>query len=71
LVENRNTRDQHDRECPFGHCGKDHSEAIVSSLDQWLATHKVNTVDFIKLDVEGGELSVLQGAAKGYNWFSL
>jgi FkbM family methyltransferase len=36
----------------------------VSSLDQWLATHKVGNVDFIKLDVEGGELSVLQGAQK-------
>jgi len=36
----------------------------VSSLDQWLETHKVKTVDFIKLDVEGGELSVLQGAQK-------
>ena len=36
----------------------------VSSLDQWLATHRVNTVDFIKLDVEGGELSVLQGAQR-------
>jgi len=36
----------------------------VSSLDQWLATHKVKTVDFIKLDVEGGELSVLQGAQR-------
>lgn len=34
----------------------------VSSLDQWLGTQKVKTVDFIKLDVEGGELSVLQGA---------
>jgi FkbM family methyltransferase len=36
----------------------------VSSLDQWLAMHKVKTVDFIKLDVEGGELSVLQGAQR-------
>ena len=36
----------------------------VSSLDQWLATHNVGNVDFIKLDVEGGELAVLQGAQK-------
>ena len=36
----------------------------VSSLDQWLGAHKVKTVDFIKLDVEGGELSVLQGAQR-------
>jgi FkbM family methyltransferase len=36
----------------------------VNSLDQWLTTNKVKTVDFIKLDVEGGELSVLQGAQR-------
>lgn len=36
----------------------------ISSLDKWLGMHKVKTVDFIKLDVEGGELSVLQGAQK-------
>jgi FkbM family methyltransferase len=36
----------------------------VSSLDQWLVTNKVKAVDFIKLDVEGGELSVLQGAQR-------
>jgi hypothetical protein len=36
----------------------------VSTLDRWLATHKVKAVDFIKLDVEGGELSVLQGAQR-------
>jgi FkbM family methyltransferase len=36
----------------------------VSSLDQWLGAHQVKAVDFIKLDVEGGELSVLQGAQR-------
>lgn len=36
----------------------------VISLDQWLAVHHPESVDFIKLDVEGGELSVLQGAEK-------
>jgi FkbM family methyltransferase len=34
----------------------------VVSLDHWLATHKVNRVDFIKLDIEGAELSALRGA---------
>jgi FkbM family methyltransferase len=36
----------------------------VSTLDRWLAKHRVKAVDFIKLDVEGGELSVLQGAQR-------
>jgi hypothetical protein len=36
----------------------------VSSLDQWLETCNVSSVDFMKLDVEGGELSVLQGAQR-------
>src|SRR6266850_587073 len=36
----------------------------VISLDQWLAANHPESVDFIKLDVEGGELSVLQGAGK-------
>lgn len=36
----------------------------VVSLDQWLAEHHPGSVEFIKLDVEGGELSVLQGAEK-------
>jgi hypothetical protein len=36
----------------------------VISLDQWRADHLAGSVDFIKLDVEGAELSVLQGAEK-------
>jgi FkbM family methyltransferase len=34
----------------------------VESLDRVLEEHKINRVDFIKLDVEGAELSVLKGA---------
>jgi len=34
----------------------------VTRLDRWLCDHKVEHVDFIKLDVEGAELSVLRGA---------
>src|SRR5438105_2098667 len=34
----------------------------VGTLDNWLAQEKIDRVDFIKLDVEGAELSVLKGA---------
>jgi FkbM family methyltransferase len=36
----------------------------VKRLDDWLREAGVDVVDFIKLDVEGGELAVLQGGAK-------
>ena len=34
----------------------------VESLDSMLQEHRINQVDFIKLDVEGAELSTLRGA---------
>jgi FkbM family methyltransferase len=34
----------------------------VMRLDNWLQKQKISHVDFIKLDVEGGELDVLKGA---------
>ena len=34
----------------------------VMQLDEWLVKHAIERVDFIKLDVEGGELDVLKGA---------
>jgi FkbM family methyltransferase len=34
----------------------------VMPLDDWLSEQKIGHVDFIKLDVEGGELEVLKGA---------
>ena len=36
----------------------------VVRLHDWLAEHRIAQVDFIKLDVEGGELPALEGAAK-------
>ncbi len=36
----------------------------VVRLDDWLAEHKIERVDFIKLDVEGAELSILKGAQR-------
>jgi FkbM family methyltransferase len=36
----------------------------VVRLDDWLASTKIDAVDFIKLDVEGGELEVFKGAKK-------
>jgi FkbM family methyltransferase len=34
----------------------------VSRLDGWLAGREIGAIDFVKLDVEGGELDVLKGA---------
>jgi FkbM family methyltransferase len=34
----------------------------VTTLDNWITATGIHRVDFIKLDVEGGELSVLSGA---------
>jgi FkbM family methyltransferase len=34
----------------------------ITTLDSWIAEHPVKNVDFIKLDVEGGELDVFKGA---------
>lgn len=39
----------------------------VIPLDDWLTEENVEHVDFIKLDVEGGELDVLKGATKLLN----
>ena len=36
----------------------------IIRLDDWVAEQKIGTVDFIKLDVEGAEMAVLEGATK-------
>lgn len=36
----------------------------IRALDDFLGAEKLSSVDFIKMDVEGGELEVLRGAAK-------
>ncbi len=39
-------------------------EAKVGTLDDYIAEHAIETVDFLKVDVEGLEKAVLEGAAK-------
>jgi FkbM family methyltransferase len=39
-------------------------EILVMTLDSYLDENQIGNVDFIKLDVEGAELSVLRGAAE-------
>jgi FkbM family methyltransferase len=36
----------------------------IRTLDNWLVEHGLNRIDFLKLDVEGAELSVLKGATR-------
>lgn len=36
----------------------------VVRLDEWIAGRKIERVDFVKLDVEGGELEVLRGGER-------
>lgn len=37
-------------------------EVSFTTLDEYCQTHILNTIDFLKMDVEGHELSVLKGA---------
>ena len=36
----------------------------VVRLDDWLADHQIDRVDFVKMDIEGGELAALRGATQ-------
>jgi hypothetical protein len=35
----------------------------VATLDEVVERHRIRSLDFVKMDVEGGELDVLRGAA--------
>jgi FkbM family methyltransferase len=36
----------------------------VVRLDDWLASHQIDRVDFVKMDIEGAELAALKGATQ-------
>jgi len=36
----------------------------ITRLDDWVAEQEIGSIDFIKMDVEGGELETLKGAAE-------
>jgi len=38
------------------------ADVDVIRLDDWVRDHAVNRIDFMKMDIEGGELHALQGA---------
>ena len=46
------------------------SEVAFDTLDNYVETHGVRAIDFIKLDVDGYELKVLKGAIKSLKRFS-
>lgn len=48
---------------------KDVTEAPLKSFDAEFESYQVNRIDFIKLDIEGGELSALRGAKKSIEKF--
>jgi hypothetical protein len=39
-------------------------QVAVTTLDQFLCRNTIERIDFIKMDIEGAELSALQGAAR-------
>jgi FkbM family methyltransferase len=45
------------------------STVSVIRLDDWLQSHSVNRLDFIKLDIEGSELDALLGARRMLSYF--
>ncbi|MEZ5690538.1 MAG: FkbM family methyltransferase [Rickettsiales bacterium] len=43
----------------------EHSETVeVTTLDSWISRNNINKIDFLKVDIEGGEYLFFQGAEK-------
>jgi FkbM family methyltransferase len=49
---------------PDVHGGTTTVRVQVVRLDDWLADHQIDHVDFVKMDIEGAELGALKGAAR-------
>jgi len=44
--------------------GRESIQVKSVSIDQYIKTYQINKVDFIKIDIEGGETAALDGSAK-------
>lgn len=49
---------------PVTSCATSTTKVQVRRLDDWATEHEMDHIDFIKLDVEGGELEFLKGAER-------
>ncbi|MEM3136825.1 MAG: FkbM family methyltransferase [Candidatus Nitrosotenuis sp.] len=66
LRYNNNERMWYNKQFPRIVSGADYATYAVmtTTVDSWLAENNVNTVDFVKMDIEGAEFNALRGMIK-------